>query len=249
MTQKTKLKIKPMVGDGVATVIEAGPEETIGSVKEIVAEIQNIHNPKDIILMKDGIALDNNKTVSDYHLRDGDTLDMTVLSYNGSRPPLSPSFSRRIEKERQIIRRNNLPIQFIDGIRWIAFIRARSGRWSGKTYKVSIELLSGYPYSPPRVRFLEKLIPHHPNISNDTGWICTNILRKANWRPDFNLSTVYDTLRQVLEKPNYKDPVPSYINEKRKKNRPTPQLDFVEQLRQFQENWSFDYFFNPRGRW
>lgn len=208
------------------SVVEVGPNETIGSLKEQVAEILDIPNPKDIVLTKDGIALENNKTLSDYGIKDGDTVEVTTLAVQGS--PLSFILSRRINKEKKIIRRNNLPIQFIDGIRWIAFVRARRGKWARKTYRVLIELPPNYPYSPPKARFLEKLDPPHPNISNETGRVCTNILNDKNWRPDFNLGTVYDVLRQVLEKPNYYDALPSYRRESKRElvNIPWPTVNF-----------------------
>jgi len=208
-----RLKIKSMLGDGAPAIVEVSSNETVGSLKEQVGEIYNITNPKDIVLSKDGISMANNKTLDEYGLKDGDTVEMTTIAVNG-RPPLPSFFYKRIEKERQMIRRNNLPIQFIDGIHWIVFVRARKGEWSKKTYKASIKLPPNYPYSPPIVRFLEKIVPPHPNISNETGWICTSTLSESNWNPDFNLCTVYDTLRQVLEKPNYQSPVPSYLREK-----------------------------------
>ncbi|MCD6477873.1 MAG: hypothetical protein J7K87_02620 [Candidatus Aenigmarchaeota archaeon] len=210
-----KIKIKPMFGNGAPAIVEVGPNETIGSLKEQVGEIYNITNPKEIVLAKDGISMANNKTLSDYGLREGDTIEMTTLSVNG-RPSLPSYLYKRIEKEREIVRRNNLPIQYIDGIHWIALVRARKGKWSYRTYKVSIRLPSDYPYSPPFVRFLEKVSPPHPNIYSN-GHVCTSTLSSRNWNPDFNLCTVYDTLRQVLENPNYRSPVPSYLRENRRK--------------------------------
>ncbi len=72
-----------------------------------------------------------------------------------------------------------------------------------------IELLNGYPYAPPRVRFLT--VPEaHPNIETD-GSICLSLLRPWGWQPTYSMVTVYWALQNLLANPNYSSPVVSYI--------------------------------------
>ena len=50
--------------------------------------------------------------------------------------------------------------------------------YEGGAYTLSIEIPEGYPFKPPKMRFMTRV--WHPNISSVTGAICLDIL-KDEW--------------------------------------------------------------------
>lgn len=72
--------------------------------------------------------------------------------------------------------------------------------YSGKKWKISIDLPIDYPFKPPEVKFIDRIF--HPNISAGTGTICLDVI-KNKWTPVFNLLTIIDILiPQLLTYPN-----------------------------------------------
>ncbi|XP_037960021.1 probable ubiquitin-conjugating enzyme E2 37 [Teleopsis dalmanni] len=71
-------------------------------------------------------------------------------------------------------------------------------------WKIWIILPRRYPLSPPIVIFKNKIL--HPNIHEQTGAICMNVLYEA-WTPIYSLTTIFDTfLPYLLKNPNASDP-------------------------------------------
>lgn len=68
---------------------------------------------------------------------------------------------------------------------------------------MEVELKRSYPFDPPTVNFKTPI--WHPNISS-SGRVCVGILGK-DWTPSINLVGVIETIRNLLNFPNPKDPL------------------------------------------
>ncbi|MEM2109744.1 MAG: ubiquitin-conjugating enzyme family protein [Candidatus Odinarchaeota archaeon] len=78
-----------------------------------------------------------------------------------------------------------------------------TGIYDNGVFYIDIELKRTYPFEPPRVLFKTPI--WHPNIGLD-GRVCVGILGK-DWRPGINLVGVIETIRNLLNFPNPKDPL------------------------------------------
>lgn len=208
-----KIIIKSTVGLHTPTDMEVDPKEKIGTVKERAATTQAI-DPESVQLMHNGEPLDDDKRIKDYGIREGDTLELVPKHRIGAIATLPPfsfdiifnnTFAKRISEEARRIKAQNLPIKPLNPKHWIMYVKAERGKWKGKTYTVHVELSDFYPYVPPKVIWKTPLDPPHPNIFPRTGWVCLNILEPHGWKPVYSLITVYDSLKWLLENPNYED--------------------------------------------
>ncbi|EGB12630.1 hypothetical protein AURANDRAFT_69594 [Aureococcus anophagefferens] len=87
--------------------------------------------------------------------------------------------------------------------------------YEGGTYQIGITIPSGYPFEPPKMKFLTKI--WHPNISSQTGAICLDIL-KDQWSPALTIKTALLSLQALLCSPEPDDPQDAqvaqmYLNE------------------------------------
>jgi ubiquitin-protein ligase len=212
------LGIYPKVGLGQITELEAEPQELVKDIIERAAVTQAI-NPETVALQHEGRPLDPERRLKELGISDGDKLEMVPKKKIGSydpilsfKKPIPVDFKSRVSYEAIRIRSRRLPIYPIQPNRWEAIIAGR-GRWRGKNYKAIFNLPKIYPYSPIKVDFLSQLIPIHPNIDSETGYVCLNILKK-DWHTDYTMETVLDSLGWLLKNPNYDDPLPHYSRSK-----------------------------------
>jgi len=223
---KMKIIIKTTLGLATPVDLEVDPHEKIGVVKERAATAQVVEPGKAKLSHKNEI-LDENKTLKDYGIKDGDTLELLPDHMTGaSLPPLSflefaykqqkinQAFAKRVSYESKIIRSQRLPIIPKDPKHWVMTIRASKGKWRGRDYVVHVRLPDRYPFVPPKVEWKSPMSPKHPNIFPRTGWVCLNILER-DWRSDYSLITIYKSLIWLLENPNYEHREVSYTNNSR----------------------------------
>ncbi|KAG2424579.1 hypothetical protein HXX76_014459 [Chlamydomonas incerta] len=75
--------------------------------------------------------------------------------------------------------------------------------YEGGLFAVEINLDNGYPFVPPKMRFITKV--WHPNVSSQSGAICLDIL-KDQWSPALTLKTALLSLQALLSSPQPDDP-------------------------------------------
>lgn len=113
---------------------------------------------------------------------------------------------KEIERAQQ-----NLPkgimIETVDDnvFEWKAFIIGpQDTAYAGFIYELRINYPNEYPFKPPKVQFAT--IMFHPNIAEQTGEICLDILADK-WAPGLSGQHVLLSIQSLLAEPNADDPL------------------------------------------
>jgi len=81
---------------------------------------------------------------------------------------------------------------------------------------LQLDFSDNYPFKSPKIKFLTKI--YHPNIRQDTGEICDELI-KSPWKPTMTAKSVITTLVQLIENPNLDSPVEPDIAKEMKENK------------------------------
>ena len=75
-----------------------------------------------------------------------------------------------------------------------------------------------YPFKCPKIKFLTKI--YHPNIRQDDGEICDDLIKK-DWKPTVTARSVINTLVKLIENPDLETPIEQEIAKELKDNKKT----------------------------
>lgn len=106
--------------------------------------------------------------------------------------------------------------------------------YEGGFYQISISIPAGYPFEPPKMKFLTKI--WHPNISSQTGAICLDIL-KDQWSPALTIKTALLSLQALLCAPEPDDPQDAQVAQMYQRD--------PEQFKQTAKFWTETYAKEP----
>ena len=111
--------------------------------------------------------------------------------------------SARLNKEYERIQKNGAEgIVVIKGSsinNWKAYMEGPQGSpYEGGVFELSVEFPSEYPFKPPKVKFLTKLL--HPNVYSN-GDICLDILQNA-WQATYTGEKTLLSIQSLLTDPN-----------------------------------------------
>ncbi|GAB1222074.1 hypothetical protein ENUP19_0306G0014 [Entamoeba nuttalli] len=81
--------------------------------------------------------------------------------------------------------------------------------YEGGKFALDVFLPENYPYNPPIIKFATKV--YHPNISF-FGKICLDTLKPQGWVCAMQISSVLQTIQQLLANPNLEDPLNLEVN-------------------------------------
>ena len=75
-----------------------------------------------------------------------------------------------------------------------------------------------YPFKCPKIKFLTKI--YHPNIRQDDGEICDDLIKK-DWKLTVTARSVINTLAKLIENPDLETPIEQEIAKELKDNKKT----------------------------
>jgi ubiquitin-protein ligase len=78
-----------------------------------------------------------------------------------------------------------------------------SSPYGGKKFRIQLQFPETYPFKPPTVQFLDRVVPVHPHIhpaSEDSpgGAVCLRLLTSEGWSATTKVGHVITELRTML---------------------------------------------------
>jgi len=122
--------------------------------------------------------------------------------------------AKRLQKEAEELMKNPFDFGSVeqtgdDLFNWTGMIFGPPGTpYEGGVFNITIACPTEYPFKPPEVRFTTTV--YHPNIKQDTGEICAEII-KSQWKPTLNIRWVMTILHTLLQQPNADSPLEAEI--------------------------------------
>lgn len=197
-----QVRVKSEIGVGRPYEDDVEPETRVRDLKEKVAA-ENVVEPDSIVLRYNGRTLEDNQTLKSAGVEDGSVLSAVPSHRSGGSCP-SPSLKHRLVVESKLVKEEGIKLfPTSNPMVWRGEIKG-SSKWKNKRFRVEITLPKTYPYSSPKVRWLDRISPRHPNIR--PTWTCLSILDQG-WRPHYTLVTLYRSLEWLFENPNWSDGV------------------------------------------
>lgn len=87
---------------------------------------------------------------------------------------------------------------------WVATLKGPEDTpYEGGIFKLHIEIPTGYPFSPPKVKFITSV--YHANVDQN-GMICLDVLKGA-WSPSLTIEKILLSISSLLNDPNPDDPL------------------------------------------
>jgi len=202
------------VGISTPTKIEVEPADTVDSALAKSAASQGITELGSVALSYNGKPMEKVKTLKQYGIHAGSTLELIPYHRDVGSSQHSSSFfiqkkqlpnrlKKRLAHEAKMIISKGLSIKMDlrDPLHWTMRVKGK-GKWSGNTYTVEIYLNEYYPAVVPKIKFVSPI--NHPNIFPDSkGWICLSTFETRDWRPTYNLCTIHDSIQYIMVNPHY----------------------------------------------
>ena len=86
---------------------------------------------------------------------------------------------------------------------WQATVKGPEDSFYNKgIFKIKIIFPEEYPFLPPKINFVTKI--YHPNISQETGYVCLNNIEK-NWKPSYTIEKLLNEIINLLKYPSYEE--------------------------------------------
>eukprot|EP01060_Flectonema_neradi_P029910 TRINITY_DN4248_c0_g4_i1.p1 TRINITY_DN4248_c0_g4~~TRINITY_DN4248_c0_g4_i1.p1 ORF type:complete len:226 (+),score=46.67 TRINITY_DN4248_c0_g4_i1:55-732(+) len=109
----------------------------------------------------------------------------------------------RLTKEYERIQKNGAEGIYVEKCssvsNWRAYIEGPEGSpFEGGVFELSVEFPADYPFKPPKVKFLTKML--HPNVYSN-GDICLDILQNA-WQATYTGEKTLLSIQALLTDPN-----------------------------------------------
>lgn len=102
--------------------------------------------------------------------------------------------------------------------------------YEGGIFKLEVFLDEGYPYKPPKIRFITRI--YHPNIDK-LGRICLDVL-KDKWGPTIYIRTLLLTIQGLMSNPNPDDPLANDVANHWK----TDEVDAIKTAQKWTETYA-----------
>ncbi|KAI9086529.1 hypothetical protein K1719_031613 [Acacia pycnantha] len=120
----------------------------------------------------------------------------------------SPERDKRIQEDMRELIKNNFQMKLTDKDKLdqleVVLHGPKDSLYADGVWKIIVDIPRRYPLEPPKFTFANKI--YHPNINNESGYVCANLLDE-DWHPSYGLVQIFDQIiPQLLREPNPEKP-------------------------------------------